>query len=305
MKQFIIRISIVLLMVLLTLGTGEYLSRNYTYSDYAYKHKYILHHGEEIKTLILGSSHAYQGINPNALPDAFNLSNSAQPILYDYELLKHYNSQLTNLDNVLLSISYFTFRSAFEQVTYDWQKTAYKVYMDVPYYPDWSKYNFICSYMPLFRTVLASLVRNECQFGCDNLGFKARSIDERLDGWDTQEAQIAIKNHTHPDTTCVKRNIEVLKHIINYCQERNINLTLITTPTWHSYYENLDLAQLAEMYRIVEHLEVEYNIAYYDFLKDERFTADDFINADHLNEDGANKLTQILNTQIFQPKTIK
>ena len=290
--------------LLLTLSIAEYITRNYAYSDYAYKHNYMLQNGDKVKTLILGSSHGYQGIDPNVIPSAFNLANSAQPLQYDYELLKHYDSQLVNLENVILTISYFSFRSSFDLLTYDWQKTAYKVYMDVPVYSDFSKYNFIASYMPLFRTVMGSVMRDERQYTCDSLGFKAQSIKERSDEWENSEAKVAIKSHSYTDTTYVHYNIEKLKEIIAFCKERNINLTLITTPTWHAYYENLNPAQLAEMYRIVERLQAEYNFDYYDFLKDKRFTSDDFINADHLNEDGAKKLTEMLLNTIINPRNI-
>ena len=77
--------------------------------------------------------------------------------------------------------------------------------------------------------------------------------------------------------------------------EKDIELILITTPTWHTYYERLDTAQLKKSYTIIHTLQSSHpRLRHLDFLKDKRFEADDFYDADHLSELGAAKLTKYI-----------
>ena len=41
-----------------------------------------------------------------------------------------------------------------------------------------------------------------------------------------------------------------MKELANFCKKRNIQLILVTTPCWHSYYDHLDKKQLAKMYEL-------------------------------------------------------
>jgi lysophospholipase L1-like esterase len=79
---------------------------------------------------------------------------------------------------------------------------------------------------------------------------------------------------------------------------RSVLVLLVTTPTYHTYYDNLDAGQLGEMYSIIDSLKQQYHLEYYDYLKDTRFVADDFWDGDHLSDLGAAKFTKILNEDI-------
>lgn len=72
------------------------------------------------------------------------------------------------------------------------------------------------------------------------------------------------------------------------------SLVLVTTPTWHAYYDRLDNKQLEKMYNLIHEIQTADDLPYYDYLKDPRFTADDFYNSDHLSDKGAKKFTDIL-----------
>ena len=58
--------------------------------------------------------------------------------------------------------------------------------------------------------------------------------------------------------------------------------------------------QLATMYTLIKDVISEHsNVAYYDFMADDRFSVDDFYDQDHLNESGADKFTKLLSDTIF------
>ncbi len=89
-----------------------------------------------------------------------------------------------------------------------------------------------------------------------------------------------------------------MKHIAEFCKSHNIQLVLITTPCWSSYYDNLDKKQLDRMYELTHKFQQEYQLPYFDYLKDSRFDADDFYDSNHLSDVGAVKFSKILNADI-------
>src|SRR5690606_3831228 len=91
-------------------------------------------------------------------------------------------------------------------------------------------------------------------------------------------------------------NVEVLKKILMLCQERNIEVILVTTPTYWTYSSNLEKTQLDKTLNTAKSVCSEFErCEYYNFLTDTAFIAEDFKDADHLNSIGATKFSHILN----------
>ncbi|WP_396198942.1 hypothetical protein [Flavobacterium sp.] len=77
-------------------------------NDYQLKKSYLDQNASKINTLILGSSHTYFGINPEYFSkQTFNAAYVSQTLDLDKELLHHYKDKLTNLETVIIPISYF------------------------------------------------------------------------------------------------------------------------------------------------------------------------------------------------------
>ena len=75
-------------------------------------------------------------------------------------------------------------------------------------------------------------------------------------------------------------------------------LVLITTPCWHTYYENVNQQQITKMYELIKQIQMDYNVPYLDYLKDNRFVSEDFGDPQHLSDNGAEKFTKILQQTI-------
>ena len=75
-------------------------------NSYTYKRDYMEQQGAQIQTLILGSSNAYDGLNPSVLPYAFNLANSSQTLEDDYRLLAKYIDSMDSLQTVIVGLGY-------------------------------------------------------------------------------------------------------------------------------------------------------------------------------------------------------
>ena len=83
MKKFLIILLAFFIPVLCVLAGLEYMVRKAP-NEYQYKAQWMEKNADRVETLILGTSHAFYGINPSYLgPNAFSLAASAQSLQYD------------------------------------------------------------------------------------------------------------------------------------------------------------------------------------------------------------------------------
>jgi len=281
------------------MAIGEVLVRRVP-NPYSYKHKWMLNNAQNVETLILGSSHTYFGINPEKIESpTFNLAFSSQNLEYDYYLLNQYIEQCNTLKNLILPISYFSlFSEGFESGKDWWNAINYKIYMNCNIHSDFSKYNFELSHPSVYKGKLLSALHSSEKLQCTDLGMgTVYSFDNKKDNWDDAEA--AIKRHTIDNFSKLEENMVSLNKIISLCKNKNVNIILITTPTWHTYYNGLNKVQLAKMNEVINELLRNHKfVEYYNFLTDGRFMEDDFYDCDHLSNLGADKFSKILNDLI-------
>ncbi len=78
-------------------------------NSYTFKKRLLHDQAHSIQVLVLGSSHAYYGINPDYFSlKGFNLANVSQPLRYDYALLERYAPKCPDLKVVIMAISDFS-----------------------------------------------------------------------------------------------------------------------------------------------------------------------------------------------------
>ena len=129
----------------------------------------------------------------------------------------------------------------------------------------------------------------------DSLGMGTDYLSgSRQIGWEETGKQTAVR-HTSAGHDAVEGHFRYARKIADFCRKRHLELVLVTTPAWHSYYENLDPIQAEMTDSLIGVLRDQYGLHYLDYMRDKRFTADDFYDADHLSSDvGARKFTDIL-----------
>ena len=131
MKRFLRHIAWIVLPVI-AVAIGLEIAAEAIPNSYTYKRQYMERHGREIKTLILGSSNAYDGLCPEVFTcGAFNLANSSQTLEDDYRLLARYIDTMDSLETVIVGLGYHSLGEA--QETH--RRTYYTIYMDL--YPRW------------------------------------------------------------------------------------------------------------------------------------------------------------------------
>lgn len=301
MKKFLFLSCILVVCLFITLLIAECFVRSIP-NPYSSKHHWMQQHADSVEVLVLGSSHTYYGVNPAFFKKkAYNLANVSQPFRYDYYLLSHYATHYAHLQKVILPVSYFTFFSEGFSGKDRTGNINYKIYMECPYYSDFSRYNLELSQPEVFRGKLLKALMGKEPRNCSAYGWGTEYTKDSKDNkWDNISAQMAVERHTAKDWSHLGENIQFLRQMATFCQERNIELVLITTPTWPAYYNLLDSVQMGKMYETINEMSQTYNLRYFDYMKDSRFAPDDFYDSDHLSNLGAEKFTRILQEELLE-----
>lgn len=303
MKRFIIR-TVLLIIVPLLLGIVlcEYYLRKIP-NDYSYKNEWLSNNAGSIRVLNMGSSHAFFGIEPSLFScKSFNAAHVSQSIKYDHFVFSKFVNDMDSLKILVLPISYFSFTSfGPENGGEDWRVKYYSIYYGCKYHRFEPKYNLEVYNDLHLKNVLYSILGKASHRTCNELGFgTSYKLENRSKDW-KESGATAAKRHTSAkiDTIVLEKNIRLVGEMVDNCVEKKAQVIILTTPTFHTYRDNLNREQLKLMEdccnSFVEHYD---NVLYLNLLADDRFQPDDFFDADHLNEFGAAKLTKILQQTI-------
>lgn len=260
------------------------------------------------ETLILGSSHAYYGINPDYFDmPTLNLANVSQSVNYDEFLLKRALDHLEDVKTVILPISYFTLYSNMDEGEESWRRSSYVQYFDYPGSTGWQLPSPVSHSILLSSPKKLSLLKKLVEFhvlGNYNTNWTPSgwgtsfSTEEPPNLQDT--GRTAAKRHSLPvDPRQVTENIASIESILKACEDRAIDVILITLPASTYYREHLETRRLDFIKKTSISLTDRYsNAIYINLLEDQRFFTPDYYDADHLNHGGAEKLSVILSELI-------
>lgn len=283
------------------LAAGELLVRSQP-NKYSLKRDFILHRGDRITTVVLGSSHTYYAIIPDSLGDvSVNLANVSQNFEYDFRLLDHFLPYMPGLKKVIVPVSYFSFFDPPFDITDEWFfEIYYKVYMDIDKYPLISKYSAeICKYN-IYAGRIRAIVMNDYPARCTPDGFGLDKPFEHKPVWTEEMRRNSTRHHTARDFSFERHNAAWLDSLLNLCHDRNIEVVFITTPVSACYRSHLEPHQLKRFMFLTDSIVRSRRIRWLDYSADERFSDDDFYDPDHLCDRGARRFTSILRDTLIQ-----
>jgi hypothetical protein len=295
-KKFIKFLIIFSLPILIGIVSFEIVLRNIP-NDYSYKKKYLDFNSNNIQVLFLGSSHIYFGINPEYMSrKSFNGAHISQSLNFDFAILEKYNDRWENLKYIIIPIDYFSIYTTLEGGIENWRVKNYSIYYNIPTNGNyWSNFEIFNAKLPsnISRAKLY-FSKGKSDITCKKLGFgttynSKESKDLIVTG------KTAAKRHTielENIQSIFSKNIQTINSIIKFANDHNLKIIFITCPSYSTYRENLNPIQLDNSIKIIKQFSAKNsNTDYYNFLTDKAFIADDFYDADHLNEIGAKKLT--------------
>ena len=277
-------------------------------NDYTYKNQWLTENIRHVRIWTFGSSHGLYGISPRYFSKlAFNSAHVSQSLKYDAFIFNKFIDTADSLEWVVLPVSYFTLTSMMEDGEEWWRIKNYCIYYDCPYHQWEPKYNIEVIGNPLslykqIKRVGRYWIMGVDDNNCDSLGLDlSYSKEHRAENWHMDGPQ-RVKYHTkdivkfHP---VIQDNISYMESIIKKCEEKQVNVLVITTPVCSTYFECVDTAQYALMIETCDSLACQYNhVQYLNLFMDSRFVEDDFHDSDHLATEGAEKLTIILDEYI-------
>lgn len=256
MKRFLRDIGLFSVVALLFFGALEWVAESIP-NSYIYKRDYMEQHGAQIQTLILGSSNAYDGLNPTVLPNAFNLSNSSQTLEDDYRLLAKYIDSMDSLQTVIVGLDYH----ALGATTEDNRRTYYTIYMDL--YPRWpiSKYSFeVCNLELLVKKIIKYAVSRDVT-RCDSLGQRVgHTLEAAQSGaeWWNKDVLSLVENdkleigHWRWE---IEENIRYLHAIVDLCNTHGVQPVIVLMPVMEEYKRLLPREQVALMEDVLQSLD--------------------------------------------------
>lgn len=310
MRKFIKKLAFFILISALIVGLVNFAYVKLDRSDRYNTDKYSSM-PDHIEICNLGSSHTLYGISYEDVKEEYNCFNFAlesQTLSYDLRLLEQYKDRIVSGAIVIIPVSYPSFFGPDETELSDFQSKNKRYYsiLESKYVKgyDFSTDLFV-HYLPALSVDTGILVK--ALMGKRTKSHFDETRSRTLYDIDLAEnAENAYNRHftgfIYDDAENLQVNtseIQALKDIIQICNEIQAKPVLITTPLHESYLEHVKNKKpdfLPQFHAIVERIVAETDIDYFDYSMDERFihSPELFMDADHLNGDGALKFTDLL-----------
>lgn len=296
MKRFLRNVALFILPLLIIAVAMELVAEAIP-NSYTYKRDYMELQGSQIQTLILGSSNAYDGLNPSVLPQAFNLANSSQTLEDDYRLLAKYIDSMESLQTVIVGLGYHSLGATTE----DNRRTYYTIYMDL--YPRWpiSKYSFeVCNPQLLLKKIIKYAVSRDVT-RCDSLGQRVghtlEAAQSGAEWWnkgvdamvENDRLELKVKNEELRVT--IEGNTRYLKAIVDLCNAHNVQPVIVQMPVMEEYKRMLPDEQV-DLYNEVLH-ELDSEAVCID-ASEWTIPEDGWYNATHLTKEASEAFSQQL-----------
>jgi len=262
-------------------------------NSYTYKRDYMEQHGSQIQTLILGSSNAYDGLNPSVLPKAFNLANSSQTLEDDYRLLAKYIDSMDSLQTVFVGLGYHSLGATTE----DNRRTYYTIYMDL--YPRWpiSKYSFeVCNPQLLLKKIIKYTVSRDVT-RCDSLGQRiGHTLEAAQSGaeWWNKDVLSLVENDRLDIghfRLVIEENTRYVHAIVDLCNAHKVQPVIVQMPVMEEYKRKLPAEQVALMVDMLQSLD---SAAVCIDASDWEIPEEGWYNATHLTKEASAEFTRQL-----------
>lgn len=295
LRYFILKTCLFCIPVLIGLIILELLVRNIP-NEYSYKWEYLDKNKQNIQHLVLGNSHAYYGVNTDLFPNAFNAANYSQSLKYDEYIFCKFAHEMPKLKTVFITLSYFSLFSQLQEGLESWREKFYIIYWHTNRVKSFVTLEILDGTALAIKKVIKFFLLQHKIVPCSQTGYNLTNHHTKRSNFWKESGPVAAKRHSI--LIAGKKNSEInkdyIQNIVNYCAKNNIQVIIYVSPTWESYRENLDSVQLQKTLSFANELIDFSNVTFLNFLEDNRFVEDDFYDADHLNDIGAEKLTKIL-----------
>ncbi len=290
MKKFLRHIALFLLPLLIIAVVLEIVAESLP-NSYTYKRTYMEQHAGEIQTLFLGSSNAYDGLNPNVIPHAFNLANSSQTIEDDYRLLSRYIDAMDSLNTVVLGLGYHSLA----HTTHANRRMYYTIYMDL--YPRWplSEYSFEVFNLELLLKKITKYTVSQDIMRCDSLGQRVghtrEAVERGTEFWNRDVEGMAAHDKISVNRSwgIIDANYRLVCQMVDMCNARGVRLVIVLLPVMEEYKKRLPVEQVELYEDVLQSLD---SFAICIDASEWEIPSDGWYNATHLTKEASEEFTR-------------
>lgn len=300
MKNLFFKVSLFLFFILVTCIVIEVMIRSIP-NDYKFKRKYLDHESDKIEILFLGASDAACGFNPAYALGSFNAAHPAQSLDLSFEILKKYENKWSKLKYIVLAVSYPSLFYKMQESNESWRVKNYNIYYSIPISNQLQSNAEILNGQLLdhFFRLFKYYVKNVDELNCSNLGWNISSTSQTPDSLELTGFEAEERHTISANQQCFGEMKAALDSIIDFSNRSKCKIILCSPPVYKSYNENLNHHQLdSTINTFVRIVKENPNCTYVNLMSDIRFKDDDFLDGDHLNGQGARKLTLIIDSII-------
>lgn len=252
---------------------------------------------EQTEVLVLGSSHTFNAINPIYFTNTsiYNAAIPSQPLMMDWQVLKHYEAYTTHLKWVIIPISYFSLYWCLDEDSEEHRLVDYVTHYNIINSGSIKHHSELLSYNLHHNTLrlVKYYYKQEPTYQTNAYGWN-EMYSSTMDSIHTN--QNAVNKHKQNIQSPVKtKNVQILKEVLAWAKTKNIKTLFVTTPTAPNYYQHLDQDQYQDLLKTVDELTAQNPNSYYkNDIDNQQFYYTDFYDSDHLNAKGAEKYTHLL-----------
>ena len=303
MKRFLIRIAVFLIPMILATIFCELYMRSYK-TQYDHKNEGVLAKLNDIELIVVGNSHALNDVNPQQfdLP-AYNLAAGNQSLYFDKRIVLKYLDSLKSLKYVMITVDYHSLYFSSQGIRDIWSYYTYDIaYKDQSYVKESISY-FWFGFTP---RVTGSIMKEQLlQYINRNNGEHQLGL---VDGWQPargtilasfEEKQLQARANyfngvVHDGSGEYEEIKKDLEDFIVELRAFDITPILVTSPISPQLHTLLNQEIVASNKEYIENLSMKYDLVYWN-MADSISESTYYNNNDHLNVEGANKYSQMLN----------
>lgn len=239
-----------------------------------------------VRTLILGSSHLEMGYKPDVDKQELNMATMSQDLYYSYNLYKLCNEMHGDIENIVISYSVFTQGHSLVWTNLSSLCVMFKSIFGIDYqYPEVAR-NKKCFWLePFYNWEVKQLLKKD-------KSIKKSRIDESAPTrFNVKQIETIALNHFKNHQRPVSQ-VHYLVKILEEANARNQKVIIVLPPVTNVYKNALlDKELFNKLYESVKEFQ---NIKILDYYHSDYFNDNDFCDGDHVNSEGAKKLTSLI-----------
>lgn len=301
MQRFLTRLFIFLVLILIPVIAIEIYVQSIDVTPQEKQRIYLEKNADQIEGLIIGASHINRSLNPEYLSDnVANLSIRGSSINVD-RLIFDYAMKSIHPKYVILNLS----KGYIEKRNSETWISSSKA----PYYFDLERTKQAKDFIAMRNPLLLQILQlRKSKNDINQWGFITKVNNNNNDFYksDYDSTKIAQTYKTHQLRATVKlrapynykKNREDLQHIIDVCDQRNMDLILINPPKYYLYNEAIDSNHTRILNDLVEELKQYKHVHYWDYSTSMEQDAHAYYNISHMAPAGAEKFTKIIDQRI-------